>query len=104
MARDAGNVSVSSGSASQVVIPVTDIVYRVYVVAVSELPSVQVEGVPGTLRYICVTIIHDHQPLQLSVSVTLLHASLQIPMLRSLVKCCCQTTVSWITLSCACAV
>ena len=47
VARDAGNVSVSNGSASQVVIPVTDIVYRVYVVAVSDLPSVQVEGVPG---------------------------------------------------------
>ena len=52
MARDEGNVSVSSGSASQVVIPVTDIVYRVYVVAVSDLPSVQVEGVPGTHTYI----------------------------------------------------
>ena len=51
-ARDAGNVSVSSGSASQVVIPVTNIVYRVYVVAVSDLPSVQVEGVPGTHTYI----------------------------------------------------
>ena len=52
MARDAGNVSVSNGSASQVVINVTDIVYRVYVVAVSDLPSVQVEGVPGTHTYI----------------------------------------------------
>ena len=48
VARDEGIVSVSNGSASQVVIPVTDIVYRVYVVAVSDLPSVQVEGVPGT--------------------------------------------------------
>ena len=51
-ARDEGNVSVSSGSASQVVIPVTDIVYTVSVVAVSDLPSVQVEGVPGTHTYI----------------------------------------------------
>ena len=47
-ARDAGSVSVSSGSASQVVIPVTNIVYTVSVVAVSDLPSAEVEGVPGT--------------------------------------------------------
>ena len=52
MARDEGNVSVSNGSDSRVVIPVTDIVYRVYVVAVSDLPSDQVEGVPGTHTYI----------------------------------------------------
>ena len=97
--RDEGNVSVSSGSASQVVIiPITDIVYRVSVVAVSDLPSVQTEAVPGTRR--CVTIIHDFA----SVPMLLLHASLQIPMLRSLGKCCCQTTVLWIPLSCACAV
>ena len=52
MPRDAGSVSVSSGSASQVVIiPDTDIVYTVSVVAVSDLPSVQVEGVPGTHRH-----------------------------------------------------
>ena len=50
--RDEGNVSVSSGSASQVVIPVTSIVYTVSVMAVSDLPSVQVEGVPGTHTYI----------------------------------------------------
>ena len=52
VARDEGNVSVSSGSDSQVVIPVTSIVYRVYMVAVSDLPSVQVEGVPGTHTYL----------------------------------------------------
>ena len=51
MPRDAGSVSVSSGSDSQVVIiPDTDIVYTVSVVAVSDLPSAEVEGVPGTLR------------------------------------------------------
>ena len=49
-ARDEGSVAVSSGSASQVVIPVTNIVYRVSVVAVSDLPSVQTEAVPGTHR------------------------------------------------------
>ena len=51
-ARDVGNVSVSSGSASQVVIPVTDIVYTVSVVAVSDLPSIKTEAVPGTHRYV----------------------------------------------------
>ena len=51
VARDEGNVSVSSGSDSRVVIPVTDIVYTVSVVAVSDLPSAEVEGVPGTHRY-----------------------------------------------------
>ena len=50
--RDEGSVSVSSGSASQVVIPVTDIVYTVSVVAVSDLPSVVVTAVPGTPRYV----------------------------------------------------
>ena len=50
--RDEGSVSVSSGSDSQVVIPVTSIVYTVSVVAVSDLPSTEVEGVPGTLRYV----------------------------------------------------
>ena len=96
VARDEGSMSVSSGSASQVVIiPDTDIVYRASVVAISDLPSVVVTAAPGTS-----TIIHDFA----SVPVILLHASLQIPMLRSLMTCCCQTTVSWITLSCACAV
>ena len=58
-------MSVSSGSASQVVIPVTNIVYTVSVVAVSDLPSAEVEGVPGTHTYIDMcTIIHDHQTLQ----------------------------------------
>ena len=52
VARDVGSVSVSSGSDSQVVIPVTSIVYTVSVVAVSDLPSVQVEAVPGTHRYV----------------------------------------------------
>ena len=52
MPRDAGSVSVSSGSDSQVVIPVTEIVYRVSVVAVSDLPSVEITAVPGTLRYV----------------------------------------------------
>ena len=99
VSRDAGSVSVSSGSDSQVVIiPDTDIAYRASVVAVSDLPSVEVTAVPGTPRY--VTIIHDF----VSVPVILLHASLQIPMLRSLMTCCCQTTVLWKTLSCACAV
>ena len=51
-------MSVSSGSDSQVVIPVTSIVYTVSVVAVSDLPSAVVEGVPGTLRY-----VHDYQTL-----------------------------------------
>ena len=50
--RDEGSVSVSSGSASQVVIPVTDIVYTVSVVAVSDLPSIQTAAVPGTHRYV----------------------------------------------------
>ena len=50
--RDAGSVSVSSGSDSQVVIPVTDIVYRASVVAVSDLPSVEVTAAPGTPRYV----------------------------------------------------
>ena len=45
-------MSVSSSSDSQVVITVTDIVYRVYVVAVSDVPSVQIEAVPGTYRII----------------------------------------------------
>ena len=45
-------MSVSSGSDSQVVIPVTNIVYTVSVVAVSDLPSAEVQGVPGTLRYV----------------------------------------------------
>ena len=45
-------MSVSSGSASQVVIPVTNIVYTVSVVAVSDLPSDVVTAVPGTLRYV----------------------------------------------------
>ena len=62
-ARDAGSVSVSSGSDSQVVIPVTDIVYNVSVVAVSDLPSVVIEAVPGTHRYM-LPIIHDYQTLQ----------------------------------------
>ena len=97
-ARDAGNVSVSSGSTSQVVIPVTNIVYRVSVVAVSDLPSVQTEAVPG--RH----IMCYHYSNSASVPVTLLHASLQIPILSYWVKCCCQTTVSWITLSCVYAV
>ena len=52
MPRDEGSVSVSSGSASRVVIPVTDIVYSVSVVAVSDLPSVATEAVPGTHTYI----------------------------------------------------
>ena len=52
MPRDAGSVSVNSGSASQVVIPVTDIVYRVSVVAVSDLPSVVTTAVPGTHTYV----------------------------------------------------
>ena len=69
-ARDAGNLSVSSGSASQVVIPVTDIVYTVSVVAVSDLPSVQTEAVPGT-RIMCY-----HYSNSASVPVNLLHASL----------------------------
>ena len=51
-ARDEGSVSVSSGSDSQVVIPVTNIVYTVSVVAVSDLPSVQTEAVPGTHTYV----------------------------------------------------
>ena len=59
-ARDEGSVSVNSGSDTQVVISVTDIVYRVSVVAVSDLPSAEVKGVPGDY----VTIIHDYQPLQ----------------------------------------
>ena len=51
--RDEGSVSVSSGSASQVVIiPDTDIVYRASVVAISDLPSVVVTAVPGTPRYV----------------------------------------------------
>ena len=50
--RDAGSVSVSSGSDSQVVIiPDTDIVYTVSVVAVSDLPSLVTAAVPGTPRY-----------------------------------------------------
>ena len=53
-------MSVNSGSASQVVIPVTNIVYTVSVVAVSDLPSVQTEGVPGTHR-LCVTTIQTLQ-------------------------------------------
>ena len=69
-ARDEGSVAVSSGSASQVVIPVTDIVYTVSVVAVSDLPSVQTEAVPGT-RIMCY-----HYSNSASVSVNLLHASL----------------------------
>ena len=47
-------MSVSSGNASQVVIPVTSIAYTVSVVAVSDLPSAEVEGVPGTLRYVTI--------------------------------------------------
>ena len=63
-------MSVSSGSASQVVIPVTNIVYRVSVVSVSDLPSVQTEAVPGT-RIMCY-----HYSNSASVPVNLLHASL----------------------------
>ena len=49
--RDEGSMPVSSGSASQaVIIPDTDIVYTVSVVAVSDLPSAEVEAVPGTPR------------------------------------------------------
>ena len=46
--RDEGSVSVSSGSDSQVVIPVTVIVYTVSVVAISDLPSVETAAIPGT--------------------------------------------------------
>ena len=52
VARDEGRVSVSSGSDSQVVIPVTDIVYRVYVTALYNQTSVSIEGVPGTHMYV----------------------------------------------------
>ena len=51
--RDAGSMPVSSGSDSQVVIiPDTDIVYTVSVVAVSDLPSMEITAVPGTPRYV----------------------------------------------------
>ena len=47
-------MSVSSGSASQVISSLSQtIVYTVSVVAVSDLPSVQTEAVPGTHRYMC---------------------------------------------------
>ena len=61
MARDEGNVSVSSGSDSQVVIiPDTDIVYTVSVVAVSDLPSVEITAVPGTPRYVLPLFVTLH--------------------------------------------
>ena len=53
-------MSVSSGSASQVVIPVTDIVYTVSVVAVSDLPSAEVEGVPGTHTYVHIDMCYHY--------------------------------------------
>ena len=59
-------MSVSSGSASQVVIPVTDIVYTVSVVAVSDLPSVQVEGVPGTHTYLDLVMNNSFEVFQLN--------------------------------------